>query len=117
MYRSAYSEVADGSASQFRESERLAFTRAIDLMKAAQQPGCGPRGATEALHFVERLWVVLMEDLADDGNGLPASLKASLISIGIWVLRRVEDMRHGKSNDFTSLIEVSETIHSGLGRQ
>lgn len=117
MYHVLYSEMAADTAASIRENERLAFERSITLLKAAQAGGRGSRQSVEALLFTNRLWSLLLEDLALEENGLPDSLKASLISIGIWILRRTEDIRQGKIDDFLALIEVSESIHKGLGRQ
>lgn len=116
MYESTYMEMLEEKTEQIRENERRAFDTAIELLKRAQRSGRGSRDSVEALLFLNRLWAVLLEDLADQGNGLPETLRASLISIGIWVLRRSEDIRQGQVDDFSALIEVSETIRNGLGR-
>lgn len=116
MYETTYMEMLEEKTEQIRENERRAFDTAIDLLRRAQRSGRGSRDSVEALLFVNRLWTVLMEDLADHGNGLPEALRASLISIGIWVLRRSEDIRQGQVDDFSALIEVSETIRNGLAR-
>lgn len=115
MYETTYMEMLEETTEQIWENERRAFDIAIELLKRAQRSGRGTRESVEALLFVNRLWTVLLEDLADQGNGLPESLRASLISIGIWVLRRSEDIRQGQVDDFSALIEVSETIRNGLG--
>jgi flagellar protein FlaF len=117
MYQTLYSDMAADTTASIRENERVAFARSIELLKAASLAGRGSRESVDALLFTNRLWSILLEDLADDANGLPDALKASLISIGIWVLRRTEDIRQGKTDDFAALIEVSESIHKGLGRQ
>jgi flagellar biosynthesis activator protein FlaF len=117
MYRSIYNEMLADTTDTIRNSERLAFDRSIELLVAARKSGNGTRESVDALHFTTKLWTVLLEDLADDGNSLPDSLKAGLISIGIWVLRRTEDIRLGKSQDFAALIEVSESIRRGLERR
>lgn len=116
MYKSLYSEMAGDTSAGSREQERLAFARSIELLEAASRSGPASRDAIDALYFVNRLWATLLEDLAHDGNDLPDSLKAGLISIGIWVLRRVEEIRMGKSTDFSALIDVTRTINSGLMR-
>jgi flagellar protein FlaF len=116
MYESTYSAMLEDTTEQIRDNERRAFDTAISKLRLAQQAGRGTRESVEALLFVNRLWTILLEDLADQGNGLPDSLKASLISIGIWMLRRAEDIRQGRVDDFSALIEVSETIRKGLGR-
>lgn len=117
MYESTYRAMLEDTSEQIRENERLAFERSVRLLKQAQRAGRGTRESVEALLFVNRLWTLLLEDLADSGNALPDSLKASLISIGIWILRRADDIRQGKIDDFSALIEVSETIGVGLGKQ
>jgi flagellar protein FlaF len=114
MYLSAYREMAEETAASIRSNERQAFARSIELLKRAQAKGRGSRESVEALLFVHQLWTLLLEDLAHEGNGLPDSLKASIISVGIWVLRRSEDIRQGKTEDFTALIDVSQTISLGL---
>ncbi len=116
MYESTYVSMLEDTAERIRENERRAFDTAITKLKLAQQAGRGTRESVEAMLFVNRLWTTLLEDLADQGNGLPDSLKASLISIGIWMLRRAEDIRQGRLDDFSTMIEVSETIRKGLGR-
>ena len=116
MYKSLYNEMAGDTSAGNRERERLAFVRSIELLEAANRSGPSSRDAIDALYFVNRLWAALLEDLASGGNDLPESLKASLISIGIWVLRRVEDIRMGKSTDFSALIDVTRTISGGLSR-
>jgi flagellar protein FlaF len=115
MYEATYRVMLEDTTEQIRQNERRAFDKAIDLLKSAQSAGRGTRESVEALLFVNRLWVVLLEDLADKGNGLPDSLKAELISIGIWMLRRTEEIRQGSAEDFSALIEISETIRKGLG--
>lgn len=117
MYESTYRAMLEDTSEQIRENERLAFDRSVRLLKEAQRAGRGTRESVEALLFVNRLWTLLLEDLSNAGNGLPDSLKASLISIGIWILRRAEDIRQGKVDDFSALIEVSESIREGLGKQ
>lgn len=115
MFESTYLEMLEDTTEQIRENERRAFDQSIGLLRRAQKSGRGTRDSVEALLFVNRLWTVLMEDLADDANGLPDTLRASLISIGIWVLRRTEDIRQGEIDDFSALIDVSEAIRRGLG--
>lgn len=114
MYQSLYAEMAEETTANIRENERQAFDRSILLLKAAQKRGRGSRESVEALLFLSRLWTILLEDLAHPENGLPQELRARLISIGIWVLRRAEEIRLGANEDFQGLIDVSESICQGL---
>ncbi len=116
MYRTAYEEMAEDTGVVQRQTERYVFERAIFLMKKAQSAGPQSREWIDATYYVNRLWAALLDDLSHPNNGLPDELKASLVSIGIWVLRRVEELRQGESKDFAGVIEVSETIRKGLER-
>jgi flagellar protein FlaF len=114
MYQFSYAEVLDETPQGARERERLAMSRSIELLEAAEQKGGRSREAIEALLFVRRLWSMLMEDLASPDNDLPANLRADLISIGIWVMREADQIRLGKSANFRGIIEVSAAIRDGL---
>ena len=70
--------------------------------------------AVDALHYLRRLWSLLVEDLAKPENDLPEQLRADLISIGLWVIREAEQIRLEKSTNFRGLIEVSQNIRDGL---
>ena len=114
MYQRLYEEIAEEASDRIREDERRAFRHCIGLMKEAQKAEPGSCQSVEAIFFLTRLWGVLLEDLAHPENGLPAELKARLISIGIWMLKSAEAIRSGQVKDFRPLIDVSEAIYEGL---
>lgn len=116
MYHAIYAEMAEETTATIRDNERQAFEQSIALLRAAQTKGRGSRESVDALLYLSRLWSILIEDLAHPDNGLPEDLKASLISIGIWVLRRADDIRLGREADFQPLIDVSESVCAGLRR-
>ncbi|MDX2202961.1 MAG: flagellar biosynthesis regulator FlaF [Hyphomicrobiaceae bacterium] len=114
MYQFSYAEVLDDAPASAREREHQAIERSIELLRAAQQAGTSSRECVEAMLFVRRLWSFFLEDLALPENELPKALRADLISIGLWVLKEVEQIRLEKSDNFKGLIEVSEQIRDGL---
>lgn len=116
MYHQVYQDVASETTSRIRENERMAFDHCVELLRSAKEAGRGSNQSVEALFFLNRLWGVLLEDLASPDNGLPDDLRAKLISIGIWMLRRAEDIRQGVHDDFQPLIDISESIGAGLRR-
>lgn len=116
MYQALYAEMAGETAETIRDNERQAFERSIQLLELAQARGRGSLESVKALLFASQLWAVLMEDLAHPENALPDDLKASIISIGIWMLRRAEDIRQGRTDDFRTMIDVSRSISQGLKR-
>ena len=114
MYKRVYEEVAEETSERIRADEVRALDHSIKLMTAAQSKGAGTRESVEAMFFVSRLWGVLLQDLASNDNGLPAELRAKIISIGIWALKYTEEFRRGLKKDFQPLIEISSIILQGL---
>ena len=114
MYMKLYEQVAEDTSDRIRNNEVRALEHSIQLMKKAELSGMSAREMVEAVFFVNRLWGVLMEDLASRENQLPEELRAKLISIGIWVLRATEDIRQNKVKSFDALISISQTIALGL---
>lgn len=114
MYKFYYNEVLDESPKEAREQERTALERSIALLQEAEKNGPLSREAVEAIYFVRKLWGIFIEDLAKPENGLPPKLRADLVSVGLWVMRESEEIRQGRSSNFTALIDVSRTISEGL---
>lgn len=114
MYQFSYAEIETDSVADARDRERQLFDRSIRLLQGAKVAGVNSNETTEAIHFMSRVWTSFMEDLASPDNALPKELRASLISIGLWLLREAEAVRQGRSNNFDGLIEVSQIIRDGI---
>lgn len=114
MYMKLYEQVAEDTSERIRSNEVRAIEHSIDLMKKARDSRMLSRDVVEAVFFLNRLWCVLLEDLASKENALSEALRAKLISIGIWMLRAAEDIRQSKLKSFDSLITISQTIALGL---
>jgi flagellar protein FlaF len=114
MYQFSYGEIINEAAAGSRERERAAVGRSIELLQAAEANGARSREAVEALLYTRRLWAMLLEDLARTDNELPTELRASLVSIGLWIMREAEKLRLDESANFRPLIEVSTILRDGL---
>jgi flagellar protein FlaF len=114
MYQFSYAEIVEDTAQDCRARERRAFDRAISLLKVAKEKGVRSREAVEALLFLRRLWSALMDDLGSPENGLPQALRASLISIGLWVMKEADQIRLEQSDNFDGLIEINAILRDGL---
>lgn len=114
MYQFSYAEVSQESAATARDREREAMDHAIAALTRAEAAGPRSREATEAIYVTRNLWAMLVEDLAEPGNGLPEELRASLISIGLWIMRESENIRLGRSKSFQPMIEITTMIRDGL---
>ena len=66
------------------------------------------------MHFTNRIWTYLLNDLADPENSLPDDLRASLISIGIWILRETDAVRLGDSDAIGEIKDITTIIRDGL---
>ncbi len=114
MYQFSYDEIVEDCQAEARMREGAALDRAISLLEVAKEHGPESREAIDALHFLRRLWTIFIDDIVESGNGLPEALKAQLISIGLWVLREIEEIRARRSHDFVGLIEINRIIREGL---
>lgn len=70
-------------------------------------------GLGQAIWENQRLWLNLVSDLSEPENTLPAPLKASLISIGLWVERQSQLVLRGDAGP-AAMIEVNRNIIDGL---
>jgi flagellar protein FlaF len=96
-----------------REIELRIFEQINAALESADQPGIHFTIRIAAMHRNRELWQTLIGDLADDENKLPKSLRAGLISLGIWVIGETQRaMRNTVS--LANLIEVNRSIIRGL---
>jgi flagellar protein FlaF len=114
MYQFSYAEVLEDNPQESRERERQALEHAVELLKRAKQKGRSSREAIDALYYVRKLWMILIEDLANPENDLPDVLKADLINVGLWVTRETDVISVGKSDNFDGLIDVCGMVRDGL---
>jgi flagellar biosynthesis activator protein FlaF len=114
MYEFAYNEVIEDSRQTMRTRERQAMDRVIAMLRTAQEKGPGSRERVEALFYLRRLWMIFLNDLNDPNNELPEQLRAGIISIGIWMMKEIDRVRGGATNDLTPMIEINALIRDGL---
>ncbi|NIX78413.1 flagellar biosynthesis regulator FlaF [Microvirga terricola] len=114
MYRFSYAEILEDASDGCREREKLAFDRAIDLLNTASATGANSKEGADALFFVQRLWGLLIDDLVSQENGLPETLRAQLVSVGLWIMKEVDRIRQGQSSSFGGLIDINTMIRDGL---
>lgn len=114
MHQFAYSEILESSGAEARRKERDAFDRVIALLRRAQASRPGSVDVVEALFRLRQLWVVLTDDLSDPSNAFPDNLKASLISIGIWMMKEADVISQGKHDNLEAVIAINTMIRDGL---
>jgi flagellar protein FlaF len=92
------------------EAEAKAFDGDTQLSVRAQMLAAGLRGA---LRDNQALWIALRDDLAQPANALPPPLRASLISIALWVERQTTEVLGGAAG-VGVLAAVNNNIIAGL---
>lgn len=114
MYQSRYEDIVDEGSESGREREIVLFDRCIGLLQAARSAAADTPGVREAVVFTRRFWAALIEDLGLADNALPKETRASLISVGLFVLKEIDKLANGEPMDFDAVIDVSQAIRNGL---
>jgi flagellar biosynthesis activator protein FlaF len=114
MYQARYDDIMNDGSDSARDRERSLFDQSIMMLEAARDEGGYSYKGIEAVHFTSRLWMIIIEDLGSPANGLSPELRASLISIGIFILKTLEAIRLETSADYDSIIDITKTIRDGI---
>lgn len=116
MSLQAYQQAAT-RAENPRDMEYRLFaqvTRALMEAAALDKTEVGKR--VDALDWNRRLWATLGADCSNPQNGLPPALRASFISLSIWVSRHTTLVIRNKE-EIEPLIEINRMIMQGLASQ
>ncbi len=99
-----------------RQTEYRLFVQVTkSLIDAADLPSTDPK-VPDALDWNRRLWSMLATDCGVEGNGLPDQLRASIISLSIWVSKHSSAVIRGDES-IKDLININKTIMEGLAVQ
>jgi flagellar protein FlaF len=96
-----------------RDMERRVFEQITAELETAEDPGAPFTARIEAMHRNRELWLTLTCALADEHNALPSFLRASIISIGLWVLRETHRLMRNSAS-LADLVAVNRSIIHGL---
>lgn len=114
MFIQAYEEITSDEQTATRSDERAVLLRTIDVMEESDRMPSDGMKRVKAIHFVREVWSYFLNDLASSENATSPELKASLISIGIFIMKHLERMRQERTLNFSPLLEISKTIEKGL---
>lgn len=93
--------------------QRLIREVTAALIEARDQGYSGGR-LMNALHWNREMWDAFASACGAPGNGLPDALRASIISISLWVNRHASEVIKGRDS-IEPLIEVNRSLLEGLG--
>jgi len=114
MYNKFYESISRDHPVNYRKAERDALINAIKQLQAGIEIGPNSVETIKACALMQKLWSIILSDVINDGNKLPIELRASIISIGIWIQKELISITEGKSNNFTGIIEINQIIADGL---
>ncbi|GHF29545.1 flagellar biosynthesis regulatory protein FlaF [Kordiimonas sediminis] len=99
-----------------RQTEYRLFAQ---VTKALMDAGENPKNITQladALDWNRRMWSTFSTDCGMEGNGLPPQLRASIVSLSIWVSKHSSLVMRGEES-IQDLININKTIMEGLAMQ
>ena len=109
----AYQQAATRAESPRDMEYRLFAQVTRALMEAAQLDKAEVGRRADALDWNRRMWSALATNCADPANQLPAPLRASFISLSIWVGMHTTLVIRNK-DEIEPLIEINRMIMQGL---
>jgi flagellar biosynthesis activator protein FlaF len=99
-----------------RDAEYRLFAQVTAaLLQADEQEQRGP-ALIDTLDWNRRVWSAVSADCSLPGNGLPATLRGQIVSLGLWVSRYSSDVASGAAS-LDALINVNRAIMDGLKMQ
>ena len=114
MFNTAFSEALEDDQGQARAHERDLLDEATENIRRSVASLDDVNLRINAIQFNMRVWSFFLQDLSSEENEMPNELKASFISIGIFVLKHLQKMRIDGSLGFDPIIEINQTIAKGL---
>lgn len=113
MSLSAYNRVRQLAETPRRTEQRL-FAEISAALGNAWEGGRRGIALMPELHRNRELWSTLSADCGTPGNGLPDPLRASIISLALWVDRFTSEVVAGRESP-DPLLEVNRAVMDGLG--
>ena len=113
MSLQAYRQAAARAESPREAEYRLFAQVTLALMEAAKADPKDVAARIDALDWNRRVWSALSDDCASPGNGLPKPVRASIISLAIWVGRHTSKVIR-RQEQIEPLIEINRMIMQGL---
>ncbi|MCK5424509.1 MAG: flagellar biosynthesis regulator FlaF [Emcibacter sp.] len=115
MSLKAYQTTQKANESTSQTEYRL-FGEVTRALIAAENLSKLDRSLHDALHWNRQLWSTLATDCAVEGNMLPKQLRASIISISIWVGKYSSQVARGEET-VKALIDINKNVMEGLSAQ
>ena len=101
-----------------RALEAQVLTRAANILRECQNHW-GENGQEErldaAVRFNQKVWTFFQAELTDPENPLPVKLKENILSLSIFIDRRlIEILLNPAPDQLTAIININQNIATGL---
>lgn len=115
MSYQAYQKAQTSAESPSQIEYRL-FAQVTNALMRVKDRGVRDNEMVEALDWNRRMWSTFSSDCGTEGNQLPDQLRASIISLSIWVSKHSSAVMRG-TEEIDDLISINRTIMEGLADQ
>ena len=99
-----------------RAAEHRLVSQITGEMLHARDAGLAGAALMPVLHRNREMWSLFGAACGAPGNGLPDALRASIVSIGLWVDRFTSEVVAGRES-IEDLIAVNRSVAEGLAGQ
>ena len=113
MSLQAYQQAATRAETPRETEYRLFAQVTLALLEAAKCDPSDIRGRIDALDWNRRVWSTLGTVCADPATKLPPELRASIISLRIWVGKHTSAVIR-RQEEIQPLIDINRMIMQGL---
>jgi flagellar protein FlaF len=101
-----------------REIEATVLTKAALKLKECQNNWNAEnrdQKLDEALKFNQRIWSILQAELAKEDNPLPIQIRRDLLSLSVFIDRRIlETLAYPSPEKLSIIIDINKNIAAGL---
>jgi flagellar protein FlaF len=112
-----YKNIQKATTTSDREIEASVLTQAAMKLKECQNNGDlnDLKKLDEALRFNQLIWSIFQAELVDESNKLPQKLKQDLLSLSVFIDKRIfEVMAYPNPEKLTAIININLNIAAGL---
>ena len=110
----AYQQTAQRTESPRALEYRLFGQVTRALISASQSDPKDIATRIDALGWNRQMWATFAATCSDESNGLPIQMRASIISLSLFVSRHTSQVMKGEE-DFETLIDINKMMMQGLG--
>ena len=108
-------ELAQNSALLPKAMEKMAFGRAVHLLRQARENEMDYRTYASALEFNQKIWTLIQASLAEDTGQMPDHIRTAILNLSLFIDRHtIEALGNPRTESLAPLIDINVHIAAGL---